>query len=80
MHASTPPTEYLPGGHGTSAVFKTFTYIPAPTVEQYADPEVEYVPAAEHAKQSATVAPPIEAYLPAAQGKQLSEVVKSVGS
>ena len=80
MHASTPPTEYVPDVHSISAVFKVFGYFPAPAVEQYADPGVEeYEPTAEHAVQSAIVAPPFDAYLPAAQGKHLSGVVVSVG-
>lgn len=67
MQASTPPTEYVPDVHGTSAVFNAFAYFPAPAVvHDEAAVVEEYIPLAQflHA-----LAPPTE-YVPAAHSRQ----------
>ena len=67
MHASTPPTEYVPDEHCTSAVLKLFAYFPAPAVVHDAAAVVEeYFPLAQvvHA-----LAPAAE-YVPAAHSRQ----------
>ena len=69
MHASTPPTEYVPDVHCTSAVFKLFAYIPEPAVVQDAAPTAECFPLAHLVQELDLLA---EKYFPAGQSMHVA--------